>query len=69
MIRFGTLGAARITPSETFDRRPTYGYQLDAFLDAVDEGKSLLTDAEDAVKQMRVVDRCYEAAGLPTRGL
>ena len=54
---------------EVFDRRATYSYQLDAFLDAVEHGAPLLTDADDAVRQMRVIDRCYEAAGLPARGL
>ena len=55
--------------TETFDRRPTYGYQLDAFLDAIELGTPLLTDADDAARQMRLIDRCYEAAGLPLRGL
>ncbi len=50
---------------EELDLRPTYAYQLDAFIDAVEEGKPLLTGAADAVKQMRLIDRCYEAAGLP----
>jgi predicted dehydrogenase len=54
---------------ETLDRRPTYGYQLDAFLDAIEHGSPLLTGADDAVRQMRVIDRCYESAGLPLRGL
>jgi predicted dehydrogenase len=54
---------------ETKDRRATYGYQLDAFIAAVEEGGSLFTDADDAVNQMRTIDRCYEAAGLPLRGL
>jgi predicted dehydrogenase len=54
---------------ETFDRRPTYGYQLDAFLDAIEHGAPLATDAADAVAQMQVIDRCYQAAGLPLRGL
>ena len=54
---------------EVFDRRPTYGYQLDAFLAAVEDGAPLLTDADDAVRQMRVIDRCYQAAGLPLRGM
>lgn len=54
---------------EELDRRASYAYQLDAFIAAVEEGESLATDAEDAVKQMRLVDRCYEAAGLPVRGL
>ncbi len=56
------------TTHETLDRRPTYDYQLDAFIDAVLQNQSLLTDAEDAVKQMRVIDAVYEAAGLPKRG-
>ena len=57
------------TSVERLDRRASYAYQLDAFLDAVEHGKPLFTDAEDGVKQMRVIDRCYEAAGLPVRGL
>ena len=57
------------TTTETFDKRPTYSFQLDAFLEAAESGASLYTDAEDAVKQMRVIDRCYEAAGLKLRGL
>jgi predicted dehydrogenase len=55
--------------SEVFDRRSTYAYQLDAFLDAIEHGTPLLTDADDAVRQMEVIDRCYQAAGLPLRGL
>jgi predicted dehydrogenase len=56
------------TTTETRDRRPTYGYQLDAFIAAVETGAPLFTDGTDAVKQMRVIDRCYRAAGLPLRG-
>ncbi len=55
--------------NEVFDRRPTYCYQLDAFIEAVNAGEPPLTDGWDGVKQMRVIDRCYEAAGLPIRGL
>ena len=51
-----------------FDRRPSYSYQLDAFIQAVKENKAPITDAEDAVNQMRVIDQCYIAAGLPIRG-
>ncbi len=43
-------------------------HSLDAFIDAVLQNQPLLTDAEDAVKQMRVIDAVYEAAGLPKRG-
>ncbi len=57
------------TRTETFDRRPTYGYQLDAFINAVESGTSLLTGPQDAIAQMRVIDACYESAGLPPRGM
>jgi predicted dehydrogenase len=55
--------------TQVFDRRPSYCYQLDAFLQAVASGKQPLTGADDAVRQMQVIDQCYEAAGLPIRGL
>ena len=55
------------TTRETLSRRPTYAYQLDAFVDAVHNGTPLPTDADDAVKQMRVIDAAYRAAGMPTR--
>ncbi len=54
--------------SETLDRRASYSYQLDAFIAAIEHGIALPTDAEDAVRQMQLVDRCYQAAGLPLRG-
>ncbi len=54
---------------EHVDRRPSYAYQLDAFLAAVEHGAPLLTGPDDAVAQMELIDRCYEAAGLPLRGL
>jgi len=57
------------TRVEYRDRRPTYGYQLDAFIAAVEDGQPLLTGPDDAIKQMRTIDRCYESAGLPVRGL
>ncbi len=64
-----TLEQNGSTQSEELDRRPTYAYQLDAFINAVQHGASLFTDGDDAVKQMQVIDRAYEAAGLPLRGL
>jgi predicted dehydrogenase len=57
------------TTIETFSRRATYGYQLDAFINAVENGAALFTGPEDAVNQMKAIDQCYEAAGLPLRGL
>jgi predicted dehydrogenase len=53
--------------SETFGKRPTYAYQLDAFTDAVLQGKPFPTTPEDAVRNMAVIDAIYRAAGLPVR--
>lgn len=53
--------------SETFGKRATYAYQLDAFTDAVLHGKPFPTTADDAVKNMAVIDSIYRAAGLPLR--
>ena len=55
--------------TEVLDRRATYSYQLDALLAAINEGARPATDGVDGVKQMQVIDRAYEAAGLPVRGL
>jgi predicted dehydrogenase len=56
------------TTTETVTRRPTYAYQLDAFVAAVRSGAALATGADDAIRQMKVVDACYRAAGLRLRG-
>ena len=53
---------------EELTRRPTYEYQLEAFVDAVRNGTSMPTDAHDAIKQMEVIDAAYSAAGLKPRG-
>jgi predicted dehydrogenase len=45
----------------------TYTHQLMAFADAVDLGKSFKTDAQDAFKQMQLIDAAYINAGLPVR--
>jgi predicted dehydrogenase len=49
-------------------KTPTYTYQLTAFVDAVRDGKPVLTPPEDSIANMRVIDAIYEAAGLPVRG-
>ena len=64
-----TLNVSGKTSHETVDRRPTYAYQLDAFIAAINSRRQPLTGPEDAVRQMTTIDRCYEAAGLPLRGL
>lgn len=53
--------------TETFGKRTTYAYQLDAFTAAVLHGKPFPTTADDAVKNMTVIDSIYRAAGLPLR--
>ena len=58
-----------VTTREVFDKRASYDFQLDAFIAAVEEGITPYTDAEEAVNQMKVIDACYEAAGLSIRGL
>jgi predicted dehydrogenase len=53
---------------ERFDRRPSYEYQLRAFVDAVTNGTRPLTGPADSIANMRVIDAIYEKAGLPARG-
>ncbi|MYD42908.1 MAG: Gfo/Idh/MocA family oxidoreductase [Gammaproteobacteria bacterium] len=53
---------------EELTRRPTYEYQLEAFVDAIKNGTKLPTDAHDAIKQMELIDAAYSAAGLKPRG-
>lgn len=64
-----TLTRDGVTTTRTFDRRASYCYQLDAFIGAINNGDAIPTDGADAIAQMKVIDRCYEAAGLPLRGL
>ncbi|MCY3884470.1 MAG: Gfo/Idh/MocA family oxidoreductase [Gammaproteobacteria bacterium] len=61
-----TIDGERIRDEE-LTRRPTYSFQLEAFVDAVKNGTKLPTDAEDAIKQMEVIDAAYIAAGLEPR--
>ena len=56
------------TKTETLTRRTTYDFQLDAFVEALGSGERLPTDAADAVKQMRLIDSIYRAAGMKPRG-
>lgn len=45
----------------------SYAAQLDAFLTAVRTGVQPITDVNDAIANMRVIDACYAAAGLNPR--
>ena len=64
-IKLETNGEVK---TETLTKRTTYDFQLDAFVRALETGERLPTDAADAVKQMRLVDSVYRAAGMKVRG-
>ena len=53
---------------ERLPKASTYECQLRAFAGAVLRGEPIPTGPEDAVKNMRVIDAVYRAAGLPVRG-
>jgi len=53
---------------ESFSRRPTYSYQLEAFVAAVLDGGPVLTPPADSIANMEVIDAIYRAAGLSPRG-
>jgi predicted dehydrogenase len=55
------------TRKERFSRRPTYDYQLEAFVAAVEDGAPFPTTASDAIRTMELIDAIYTAAGLPVR--
>jgi predicted dehydrogenase len=62
-----SVTAAGSRRRETFTRRHTYAFQLDAFCGAVLRGEPVLTPPSDAVANMRVIDDLYTAAGLHPR--
>jgi len=49
----------------TFETADPYGVEADAFADAVLDGAPLPTEPEDAVANMRVIERVVEAAERP----
>ena len=62
------LDADGETTTGTLPGRPTYDHQLDAFVRAATTGESPPTGVADSVKQMRLVDAAYRAAGMRVRG-
>ena len=60
----GTPGGRHV---ERHGTRSSYTYQLEAFVRAVRGGTPLPVDVDDAVRNMRLVDACYAAAGLGPR--
>jgi predicted dehydrogenase len=55
------------TRVEEWGRRSSYTYQLEALAAHLRDGAPLLTDADDAVANMELVDEVYRAAGLEPR--
>jgi predicted dehydrogenase len=53
--------------TERLSRRPSYAYQLDAFVGAIRHGEPVVTDPADSIGTMTVIDAIYRAAGLPIR--
>jgi predicted dehydrogenase len=52
---------------EHLGTRTSYTYQLETFAGAVRNGAPLLTDADDALATMELIDSCYVAAGMEPR--
>ncbi|MET7295657.1 Gfo/Idh/MocA family oxidoreductase [Streptomyces griseoloalbus] len=53
--------------TEHLGTRSSYTYQLEAFAARVRGGTPLALGTDDAVTTMRLIDACYEAAGLAPR--
>ncbi len=52
---------------EQVTKQSSYAAQLQAFAAAVLRGEPYPTNVDDAIANMRVIDACYAAAGLPRR--
>jgi predicted dehydrogenase len=57
------------TRHESFGKKASYDYQLEAFIAAVRNGAPFPTNMTDAIANMRVIDAVYKAAGLKLRGM
>jgi predicted dehydrogenase len=55
------------TRRERVQGRPTYEYQLEAFVSAITQRDPVLTGPQDSVANMRIIDAVYRAAGLEPR--
>jgi predicted dehydrogenase len=62
-----TTRAAGRTRRERVRGRPTYEYQLRAFVAAVRDGGPIPTGLDDSIANMRVIDSIYRKAGLEPR--
>ena len=52
---------------EQLGTRPSYAYQLEAFIARLRDGEALPIDADDAVTTMTLIDDVYRAAGFEPR--
>ncbi|TDD26353.1 Gfo/Idh/MocA family oxidoreductase [Kribbella turkmenica] len=52
---------------EHLGTRSSYTYQLEAFASAIRNGAPVLTDADDALATMELIDACYRDAGMAPR--
>ncbi len=48
---------------EELGQRSTYTYQLEAMTRLIREGAPMITDSDDAVRTMEIIDALYAAAG------
>jgi predicted dehydrogenase len=64
-----TVRTAQGKRVERVSGRPSYEHQLRAFAHCVATGEPVPTSARDGLANMRVIDRIYERAGLPLRGV
>ena len=62
-----TVKTARGHRTEHISGDASYTYQLRAFVQAINEGTPVPTDATDAIANMRVIDAIYRKAGLSPR--
>jgi predicted dehydrogenase len=53
--------------TESATTEPSYNFQLRALADVLLRGAPVLTDLDDAINNMIVIDAAYTAAGLPLR--
>ena len=62
-----TIRAGGSTRTETTTTEPSYNFQLRALTDCLLRAAPVVTDLDDAIKNMEVIDAAYLAAGLPLR--
>jgi predicted dehydrogenase len=62
-----TIRTGKKSRTETVTTVPTFVFQLHALADAVLRGAPVLTDVDDAIANMEVIDAAYLAAGLEPR--